>query len=58
MSRRRFNIDMIPVTDYITSGVWQIILNPTRVVEGQYDLWLPIENVLNRGQDFWYPMKK
>ena len=48
-------IDMIPVTDYITSGVWQIILNPTRVVEGQYDLWLPSENVLNRGTGFLYP---
>ena len=46
---------MIPVTDYITSGVWQIILNPTRVVEGQYDLWLPSENVLNRGTGFLYP---
>ena len=48
-------IDMIPVTNYITSGVWQIILNPTRVVEGQYDLWLPSENVLNRGTGFLYP---
>ena len=48
-------IDMIPVTDYITSGVWQIILNPTRVVEGQYDLWLPSENVLNQGTGFLYP---
>lgn len=48
-------IDFIPKESYITSGVWQIVLQPKRVVDGTYNLWLPSEGVLNRGTGFLYP---
>ncbi|MEG0963560.1 MAG: S8 family serine peptidase, partial [Lachnospiraceae bacterium] len=36
-------------------GIWKIILTPNKIVEGNYALWLPSENVLNRGTGFLYP---
>lgn len=48
-------LDFLPVNDYITSGVWEIVLMPKRIVGGEYELWLPSENVLNRGTGFLYP---
>lgn len=48
-------IDMLPRDTYITSGVWLIVLNPVKVVSGQYEMWLPSENVLNTGTGFLFP---
>ncbi|MCI8639330.1 MAG: S8 family peptidase [Coprococcus sp.] len=48
-------LDFLPVGDYITSGVWEIVLMPRKIVNGGYELWLPSENVLNRGTGFLYP---
>lgn len=48
-------LDFLPVGEYITEGTWEIRLNPVRIVEGNYDMWLPSENVLNRGTGFRYP---
>ncbi len=48
-------IDMLPRDTYIAAGVWQILLNPVRVVSGQYEMWLPSENVLNTGTGFLFP---
>ena len=48
-------IDMLPRETYITEGIWQIILTPRKIVTGAYELWLPSENVLNRGTGFLYP---
>lgn len=48
-------IDFLPRTDYITSGVWRIILVPRRIISGNYALWLPSENVLNEGTEFLRP---
>ena len=30
------------VDDYVTSGVWRIILRPIRIVSGTFDMWLPV----------------
>lgn len=51
-------LDFLPVGDYITEGTWQIRLSPVRIVEGNYDMWLPSENVLNRGTGFRYPNER
>ena len=48
-------IDMIPRENYINSGVWRIVLIPRDVVSGEYQMWLPSENVLNRGTGFLFP---
>lgn len=50
-------IDFLPRDTYITSGIWQIVLTPRKIVTGEYALWLPSENVLNRGTAFLYPSK-
>lgn len=48
-------IDMLPKDSYISGGVWRIVLTPVRVVSGLYEMWLPSENVLNRGTGFTSP---
>lgn len=48
-------IDMLPKETYITGGVWKIILTPRKIVSGAYELWLPSENVLNKGTGFLFP---
>ena len=48
-------IDFLPRTDYITSGVWKIILTPKKIVSGDYALWLPSQNILNQGTGFLFP---
>lgn len=48
-------IDMLPKETYITGGVWRIILTPRKIVSGRYELWLPSENVLNKGTGFLFP---
>ena len=48
-------IDFLPRTDYITSGIWRIILVPREIISGNYALWLPSESVLNKGTAFLFP---
>lgn len=48
-------IDFLPRRDYISSGIWRIILTPREIVSGNYALWLPSENVLNEGTGFLFP---
>lgn len=48
-------IDMLPRESYISAGIWRIVLYPRRVVTGFYEMWLPSENVLNRGTGFTFP---
>ena len=48
-------IDMLPIEDYIDSGVWKIVLTPRKIVSGEYELWIPSEEALNRGTGFLFP---
>ncbi|MDD2958622.1 MAG: S8 family serine peptidase [Lachnospiraceae bacterium] len=48
-------IDFIPAEDFVDSGVWKIELLPKRITSGNYDLWLPPEQVLNFGTGFRRP---
>lgn len=51
-------IELLPKNSYITPGIWQFVLTPRKIVTGEYDLWLPSENVLNRGTAFRYPTER
>lgn len=44
--------EFIPQGNYITSGIWQVLLQGQRVVEGGFDLWLPSNAALNEGTGF------
>lgn len=48
-------IDLLPQETYISGGVWRIAITPKKIVAGNYELWLPSDNVLNRGTGFLYP---
>lgn len=48
-------IDFIPERNYVDSGVWKMILRGRRIKEGEYFLWLPGGNVLNRNTAFYLP---
>lgn len=48
-------IEFLPTDTYITSGIWQIILNPRKIVSGSYAMWLPSSGALNPGTAFLYP---
>lgn len=48
-------IEFLPVRDYLDSGVWEIRITPGRIVNGEFDMWLPGGGILNRGTGFLYP---
>ncbi len=45
-------LDFIPEKTYIGSGIWRILLEPVKILSGQYDLWLPSHNLLNPSTRF------
>lgn len=48
-------IDFLPINKYIDSGIWKVILKGNRILEGNYDLWLPGGNVLGENTKFYQP---
>lgn len=51
-------IDFLPRELFIDDGVWQIVLTPRKIVNGEYALWLPSESSLNKGTGFLFPTKE
>ena len=51
-------VDFIPVRDYIDSGIWRIRLIPWRIVQENFDMWLPSQAVLNEATGFLYPVEE
>ena len=47
--------DFLPKDSYIDSGVWQIQLVPGKIIQGDYDMWLPGGQVLNAATRFYQP---
>lgn len=45
-------VELIPTNRYINSGIWRIELVPNRIVEGNYDIWLPSGSVKNPATRF------
>jgi subtilisin family serine protease len=48
-------IDFIPENDYITEGVWQLVLTPIALVTGEYRLYLSGYATRNTGTAFLQP---
>jgi subtilisin family serine protease len=48
-------LNFLPAEDYVGAGIWEIILRPLKVVQGEVNLWFPSANVLNLGTGFSYP---
>lgn len=48
-------IEFIPVRSYVDTGIWTIRFHPTRIVQGDYHLWLPSASALNIGTQFSTP---
>ena len=46
---------LLPGKQYIESGVWKIVLTPGRIVDGEYQMWLPTQTSLNMGTAFLQP---
>lgn len=54
-SQQEIFIEMIPTGTYINSGVWRIELVPRRIVNGNYDMWLPSGGVKSPTTRFLLP---
>jgi subtilisin family serine protease len=48
-------IELIPIGRYINSGVWRFELVPRRIVNGNFDMWLPTGGVKNPATRFLLP---
>lgn len=51
-------IDFLPVRDYVASGQWRVLLIPRRIVQGNFDMWMPSGAVLNSGTGFLFPVEE
>lgn len=45
-------MDFIPQGDYLSAGIWKIQMKAEKIVQGNFDLWLPSGNILNRSTYF------
>ena len=50
--------ELVPESGYIAPGVWKIVLTPIKIVDGQYDLWLPDSSTLNEDTRFFFPTEE
>ncbi len=48
-------ISWIPRQQYITPGIWKIILIPKRIVSGVYNMWLPVRGSTSAEVSFSQP---
>lgn len=48
-------LEFIPAGNYIDSGIWKLELTPGEIRWGEYDMWLPGQEVLNEGTGFLRP---
>lgn len=53
--KQEIYISFIPRQTYVDNGVWRITLTPRRIVEGEYQMWLPSQSALNIGTAFLRP---
>lgn len=50
--KQEIYLSLLPGKQYIESGVWKIVLTPGRIVDGEYQMWLPTQTSLNMGTAF------
>lgn len=48
-------ISVIPENDYIESGIWQVMMNPKRIIDGRYDIFLPVSGSTSGDVNFLRP---
>lgn len=48
-------IELIPVGQFLVSGIWKIELTPRRIIAGNYNLWLPSSGALSGQTGFSRP---
>lgn len=48
-------ISMIPTGDYLEAGLWQIRMNPKRIIDGRYDIYLPVSGSTSGDVHFLRP---
>lgn len=48
-------ISFLPLKSYVDNGVWRIVLTPGRIVDGNYQMWLPVQSALNVRTEFLMP---
>lgn len=56
-SAQEVYIELLPtdISGYLSSGIWNIVLIPRRIVDGGYHMWLPESSVLNFNTRFLRP---
>lgn len=47
--------EFLPIDTYVDSGIWRIRLVPGKIVQGDYDMWIPGGQVLNAATRFYQP---
>lgn len=50
--------EFLPVGTYVDSGIWRVELIPGKIVNGNYDMWLPSGGTLNIGTAFLNPVEE
>lgn len=40
--RQEIYVSWIPKDNYITAGIWKLHMEPRRIIDGSYDMWLPV----------------
>ena len=53
--KQEIYLSLLPGKQNIESGVWKFVLNPGRIVDGEYQMWLPTQSSLNMGTAFLQP---
>lgn len=53
--KQEIYLSLLPGKQYIESSVWKIVLTPGRIVDGEYQMWLPTQTSLNMGTAFLQP---
>ena len=48
--------DFIPRNNYVTSGIWKLRFVPEKITDGQVNLWMPEQKLLNFGTRFYRPV--
>ena len=48
-------LELFPRQEYLTTGVWQLILTPVKIVSGEYNLYLPSQTVRSLDTRFFLP---
>ncbi len=55
MMNQEVYFSLIPVGEYVDSGVWAVEVLGERIVNGEFDLYLPSQAVLNEATGFYRP---